>query len=917
MPLKKKNTALLLVGSALLITTPPSFAACTNHTPGTGQTVICSADPSAVTTPISAAPGSSNVTVTIANGASLTTGGNTIQVQSASRVENFGDIRSTAGPAVRLDGNPGSTLINNGNINAGSGVAVQSGSGNDRFEMLGGTVTGAVNQGLGDDTLIVTGGTITGAVNQGDGSNDFIMHNGQIASLDQSDSHDTFAMTGGRIVGAFENGDTARMSGGRIGRVNMRLDDNLFDMSGGQIDGNLVTGFGNDTILLSAGDIGGNISISDGNDSVTVSGGQVGAEVRLGGGNDRFTWMDGGRLEGAVLLADGNDQAVLRNLNEALLAPTPLLDGGLGSDNLTFDNSQSARPGRYRQFENIALANGSSLTLDQDLLLGDSASLTGTLTLDAGSRLLASGQGSRAIGGFDGSAPVSVVNAGTFDLSDGAADANDRLTIHGNYQGQGARLRLQSILGSDDSPSDRLIVDGTASGDSQIQLSNLNGAGAATTGNGILLVQSGTSTPGAFSLAGGSIAAGAYEYVLFHGGVTPGAEHNWYLRNSLIAPPAVQSTAITPPTPTPSPGTPPLPTPTPAPGTPTPPTPGGSNPPPALPLPTPAPGSPALPEVHAGQAPAPLYRQEVPPVSVAAPLALQLGLDTIATFHQRQGDQALLDERGGWARAYGEHREQDWAGTVAPSFDGSLSGVQLGQDLFVGEGDDGQRDHAGLFIGYSRADGDVDGTVLAQRNAEAGDIEFDGYSLGLYWTHVWSGEAYVDAVLTHTWLNGESRSERGRQADLDGRLFSASLEAGYPIALGANLSLEPQAQVVGQRLSMDNSTDAIASLRFEDQEQVSGRLGVRLQGQLVNGEQRWQPYLQADVWHDFAQTATLHVASTPISTDLQGSSLNLGAGLNGQLSANFGVYLGVENSRNLDSNARDGWAGNLGARLAW
>lgn len=49
------------------------------------------------------------------------------------------------------------------------------------------------------------------------------------------------------------DGDRAIMTGGRIGRVNMKLDDNLFGMSGGIIDRNLVTGFGNDPIVLSAG----------------------------------------------------------------------------------------------------------------------------------------------------------------------------------------------------------------------------------------------------------------------------------------------------------------------------------------------------------------------------------------------------------------------------------------------------------------------------------------------------------------------------------------------------------------------------------------------------------------------------------------------------------------------------------------
>ena len=124
-------------------------------------------------------------------------------------------------------------------------------------------------------------------------------------------------MSDGRIVDFFDDGDRAIMTGGRIGRVNMKLDNNLFDMSGGTIDRNLVTGFGNDTIILSNGTIGGNISVSGGTDSVTVTGGSVGGNVLMSFGADTFTWDGGGIIFGAVDLGGDNDTATLRNLTNA------------------------------------------------------------------------------------------------------------------------------------------------------------------------------------------------------------------------------------------------------------------------------------------------------------------------------------------------------------------------------------------------------------------------------------------------------------------------------------------------------------------------------------------------------------------------------------------------------------------------
>lgn len=64
---------------------------------------------------------------------------------------------------------------------------------------------------------------------------------GTIASLQQGGDFDKFFMSGGTITGAFEEGDEAKMTGGTIGRVDMKLANNVFDMSGGTIIGNLVT----------------------------------------------------------------------------------------------------------------------------------------------------------------------------------------------------------------------------------------------------------------------------------------------------------------------------------------------------------------------------------------------------------------------------------------------------------------------------------------------------------------------------------------------------------------------------------------------------------------------------------------------------------------------------------------------------
>ncbi len=390
-----------------------------------------------------------------------------------------------------------------------------------------GIINGNVTFGPGKDAVWIDSGQINGAVQQGAGIDDFIMNGGQIQSLAQGDGRDTFRMTGGTIVGAFEDGDVAQQTGGTIGRVDMKLDKNFYDMSGGVILGNLVTGFDTDTIIVSGGSIGGNISTSGGDDSITVSGGVVNGEIRASVGNDTFNWLNAGQIKSAVLMGDGDDTALLRGLSESLLAATPSIDGGLGNDQLTFDNTTSSTAARYIGWETVNLNNTSRFDLAGDFFLGDSASNTGTLNIDASSTLAVT-QGS--VRPYLASQLATLNNAGKIDMTSGSAAANDALTVHGNYVGNNGQLWLQTVLGDENSATDKLVVSGgTLSGRTELAVSNLGGVGGFTRNNGIEVVQAlngAVSSTDAFSLKS-SVSAGAYEYLLFKGGVTAGTENNW------------------------------------------------------------------------------------------------------------------------------------------------------------------------------------------------------------------------------------------------------------------------------------------------------------------------------------------------------------------------------------------------------
>ena len=157
-----------------------------------------------------------------------------------------------------------------------------------------------------------------------------------------------------------------------------------------------------------------------------------------------------------------------------------------------------------------------------------------------------------------------------------------------------------------------------------------------------------------------------------------------------------------------------------------------------------------------------------------------------------QGDQTLSGRSGpppaAWGRLFGGSREQQWSPTIngldfqiGPEIDGHIWGLQAGLDLFGFEHEDGGEDRVGLFYTHTEASGDITGYTLARPNNPSGELDLNGDSIAAYWTHIGASGWYVDAVAMITWLDGDATSNRGIGAELDGNVFAASLEGGYPV----------------------------------------------------------------------------------------------------------------------------------------
>lgn len=825
----------------------PSPGACTINTTAGNDTSTCDSG---------AAPGFTD-----------TAGNNTLNLSGSGTLN--GAVTFGAGnDSVEING---ATAAINGALDQGDGANI--------FRLTLGTV-GAVTQGDGADLAQISGGQ-AGAIIQGGGVDNFVMSAGTIESLAQGDGHDTFTMTGGTVKGAFEDGDQALMTGGTLGRVDMKLDNNVFDMRGGTIVGNLVTGLGRDTILVSGTSIiGGNISTSAGVDLIRVSGGWVNGQILTSFGADQFIWIDGGTINGAILMGADDDAALLKNLSETLLASNPQLDGGLGNDTLTFDATQTSAPSRYTGWERVFLVNGSALTLGGVFVLGSSDTGTGAMSIDATSRLSVT---TGTLSPFTAGQLVSLNNAGLIDMTTGSSSATDSLTVNGNYIGTGGRLALQTVLGADNSASDKLVVSqGTLQGTTAISITNLGGAGALTVQDGIAVVQAtqgATSSVGAFSLAG-PVSAGAFDYQLFKGGVTAGTEQNYYLRSTVPALPA----------------------------------PGA-----VIAAPAPAPGTPALPP-SSGSAAIPLYRAEVPVYSVLFEAAEHIVQGMLGTYHERQGDQGRQQPTGvfptGWARVFGGNSRQRFAGTVSPTLDSSVSAFQVGSDLYATTTDNGNTHRVGFFVGHSRLQGDVKGFNAGFQDKHAGSLTLRGDSLGVYWTLIGANRAYLDLVVMGTRFTGNNESERGIKMKTKGSNALASAEVGRPFTLGAHWELEPQAQLIVDRTRLDSQHDRISAVAYDADTHITTRLGARLRGSYEVRGMPLQPYVRANIWHARAGTNTVRFDdATDIDTEQKSTTLDLNLGANLTIAKGISLYSQLGYNRNLDSNALNGRQATLGLSM--
>lgn len=860
--------------------TETALADCTPAAPASGDTVVCNGNPNGYST-----SGLGNLNVVIEQNTNLN-GPFTASSMGALTVDHSGNMQSAVVTDV-------SSLVFDNHATINGGLTV-SGNGTYVVHNYANSHINSAFSFTGNSTNIITNdGTLNNGVTiNGDGASNILNTTG--ASFNNGFFVNGASQTYVQNYGTIQS--TIALGSGN---------DTIINYDPGQINGSVSQGAGDDLLDMRGGRVSATVNQDDGNDRFLLSGGEVTGSLMAGTGADYMLWTGG--LIGRIDMGSENDVAVFRGLTDTQLKSIQI-DGGLGSDRLTWQNTRGSNPQRLVNWELIELQNASELTMNNNLTLGDSSTSTGALAIDSTSYLRA-GSGTWTISPAVGGSLTQVVNAGVIDLTNGSGSTSDSLTIVGSYQGNSGQLWLNTVLASDNAPSDKLVIlGGAATGSTGIVVTNVGGTGAQTKQNGILVVEAingGTTGDNTFYLAKRA-SAGIYEYQLVHGGVTDGTSNNWYLRNNFEG---IDAT---------NPDLPDWLLPSPGDGDEDGNTGGGSS----------GGGS------GGGTGGGPgggtggddggsvtLVRPEVPILGATPTVVRGLLRVALGTFHERHGEQSWFGDEANkhviWGRMFGDQYRQNLSTFADQRFKGNQWGMQFGVPVYRAEHDDGQFDTLGLMAGYARGWGDMRARNIYGNNIEIGNIDVDAYSLGAYWIHTWEDEAYIDAIVMHSWLSIDTESVANYSSSFHGKEWTASLEAGKKFAISEKWVIEPQAQIYWQYQNFDKATDPGGTIRYDNNDSWTGRVGARLQGNYTFNERPFNPFVLANVWHQFKASDTIYFNNDKLRPSWEETSLELGAGFTTKVADNTSLYANASYEFNLGGERFRLLSGRMGARVSW
>lgn len=430
---------------------------------------------------------------------------------------------------------------------------------------------------------------------------------------------------------------------------------------------------------------------------------------------------------------------------------------------------------------------------------------------------------------------ASLSNAGTLSLRGAGNAVGTVLTITGDYTGTNGTILLNAALEGDNSKTDRLIINGNTSGNTNLRVNNISSTGGVTV-EGIKLIDVGGTSEGTFVLQGDytfegsqAVVSGAYAYRLYKNGVKTPADGDWYLRSTLKD---------------------------------------------KAPLDPSTPGT-------------PLYNPAVPVFEAYA--GALLNLNNVSTLQQRAGNRYLNDGTPAqpnnqdkaaqnsapaiWGRVEAAHSKfQPKTTTSSTDYDIDTVKMEAGLDGQLYENTNGKL-IGGFSAHYTNASAD------AKSLFGSGKIDIKGYGIGS--TLTWYGETgfYVDGQAQATWYNSDlfsNNTKRGLANSNDAFGYVLSIETGKRFALNPSLNLTPQAQLVYSSVDFDSFDTAYISgsshTSLGKADSLKARFGIAAEHQnswvSANGKTtRTNIYGIANLYQEFLNGTNVNVSGTNFASE--------------------------------------------------
>lgn len=667
--------------------------------------------------------------------------------------------------------------------------------------------------------------------------------------------------------------------------------------------GNVALNGGANAVLNDVAGLGnsGTIMMTSANDTLTFNDGAAGALAKTLAGNGRVALKDGADI---ILAADNSGFSGLFNLDTGT--------------QLTAQGPEQTGTANIENHGNLVLNNVAAWTVENHItgtgdlvkdgrgnvtLMQSAAQYTGNTDVNIGILTLGDADNAVALassavnvasgavfGGY-GNTAGDVINQGTFVLGDygvvnttplqftvggnltnnstvmigqSGGGAGNTLNVTGDYVGNNGTINFNTVLGDDNSATDRMVVGGSTSGNTTVSITNAGGSGAATL-NGIELITVGGKSDGEFTQSR-RIVAGAYDYVLTRGqGSNSG---NWYLVSG-------DTTPIDPVDPT---------EPNPEPGT--------------------DPDTDSGTDTDTGNKPKPGW---------VRPEAGLYGLNMAAAntlfthrLHDRLGETHYVDALTGekkvtsmWLRNVGGHtRSKDSSGQLNTQSNRYV--MQMGGDIAQWSSDGENRYHLGVMAGYANQKSNARNHV----NGNRADGSISGYSAGLYGTWLQDNEAktgaWLDTWLLYNWFDNTVSGKSAGSESYKSKGFTASVEGGYTWKLGERdertaYYIQPKAQAIWMGVKADDITESNGTrVTGEGDGNIQTRLGARVfikgHSALDDGKERtFEPFVEANWIHN---TETFGATLNGVRVN-QAGTRNIGelkAGVEGQLSRNVNLW---------------------------